>query len=453
MSTPVLSIIGGGLAGCEAAWQAAERGLRVRLYEMRPEVLTGAHVTPFLAELICSNSLGSDLPDRAGGILKQELRSLESLLMRCADECALPAGGALAVDREKFSRKVTEAIGQHPRINVIRQEVKVVPESPTIIATGPLTSPDFARALERFTGQEHLFFYDAIAPIIASDSIDYSVAFKGSRIFGQRGTVTHGGEGDYLNCPLNREEYYSFVDKLINAERIPLKGFEIVIESGVTAGAGKFFEGCLPVEVLARRECDALAYGPLRPVGLIDPRCGKRPFAVVQLRQDNHAATLYNMVGFQTNLTYPEQRRVFRMIPGLENAVFERYGQMHRNTFIDAPAVINATLQSKRRESLFFAGQIIGVEGYAGNIATGLLAGINASRFLHGQELILLPRETLIGALCFYVSHANPENFQPMKANLGLLPPLDGVTVKLGRRAKGKIMAERSAAVLKEIEI
>ncbi len=419
MSEATLTVIGGGLAGSEAAWQAAERGVQVVLYEMRPKVTTGAHVSDRLAELVCSNSLGSNLPDRAAGVLKAELRRLGSLLLKIADESAVPAGGALAVDREVFAQKVTEALENHPNIRIVREEVTEVPAQPAIIATGPLTSARFSQALIRLTGQEQLYFYDAIAPIVVADSIDMNICFRAAR-YGR-------GEDDYINCPMNREEYEAFVEALVQAERIELHAFEKpVLESGagVRAGKGKFFEGCLPIEVLARRGREALAFGPLRPVGLTDPRTGKRPYAVVQLRQDNLAGTLYNMVGFQTNLKFGEQRRVFRMIPGLAQAEFARYGQMHRNTFLFSPALLRPTLQFRQRDDLFFAGQITGVEGYVGNIATGLLAGWNAARLLHGQPPLVLPRETMLGALCHYITHASEADFQPMKANYGILPPL-----------------------------
>lgn len=421
MSKPELVVVGGGLAGSEAAWQAAERGVKVVLYEMRPRVSTGAHTTDRLAELVCSNSLGSNLPDRAAGVLKHELRRMGSLLLRIAEEVAVPAGGALAVDREQFAERVTNALQNHPNIEIRREEVTAIPEKPAIIATGPLTSPRLSRALEKLTGFEHLYFYDAIAPIVVADSINMEVCFRASR-YGRGGE-----EGDYINCPMNREEYERFVDALVNAERIELHDFEKPIlegEHGVRAGKGKFFEGCLPIEVLARRGRDALAFGPLRPVGLTDPRTGKRPYAVVQLRQDNLAGTLYNMVGFQTNLKFGEQKRVFRLIPGLENAEFARFGQMHRNTFIFSPALLLPTLQFRTRPNLFFAGQITGVEGYVGNIATGLLAGWNAARFLQGKQPLVLPRETMLGALCHYITHASEADFQPMKANYGILPPL-----------------------------
>ena len=419
---PKLIVVGGGLAGSEAAWQAAQRGVAVTLYEMRPKVTTGAHVSDRLAELVCSNSLGSNLPDRAAGVLKAELRRMNSLLMQAADESAVPAGGALAVDRDVFAQKVTAALEAHPNITIVREEVTEIPAEPAIIASGPLTSNRLSHAIAELTGQEHLYFYDAIAPIVVADSIDMNICFRASR-YG-RGEQE---EGDYINCPMNREEYDAFIEALVNAERIELHDFEKpVLESGagVRAGKGKFFEGCLPIEVLARRGHDALAFGPLRPVGLTDPRTGKRPYAVVQLRQDNLAGTLYNIVGFQTNLKFGEQRRVLRMIPGLGHAEFARYGQMHRNTFLFSPALLRPTLQFHNRDDLFFAGQITGVEGYVGNIATGLLAGWNAARVLQGQQPLVLPQETMLGALCHYITHASAADFQPMKANYGIVPPL-----------------------------
>ncbi len=425
-----LIVIGGGLAGSEAAWQAAERGIKVDLYEMRPKQRTGAHTTARLAELVCSNSLGSKLPDRAPGLLKTEIERLGSMLLSCAQETAVPAGGALAVDRDGFARRVTERIEGHPNIRLIREEYPQIPESPAVIASGPLTSHRLSESLAAWTGQEHLYFFDAISPIVTLESINFDVAYRASRY--NRGDQDNG---DYINCPMDSEEYYAFVDALVHAKRIELRGFELELERGVKAGAHKFFEGCLPVEIMARRGRDTLAYGPMRPVGLRDPRTGKRPYAVLQLRQDNLAGTLYNLVGFQTNLTFSEQRRVFRMIPGLEDAEFARYGQMHRNTFIFSPAHLLPTLQSRRREDLFFAGQITGVEGYVGNIATGLLAGLNAARVLRGEAPVTLPPTTMLGALCHYITRAAPADFQPMKANFGILPPLE---TKLGRGRRNR---------------
>jgi methylenetetrahydrofolate--tRNA-(uracil-5-)-methyltransferase len=435
-----LIVIGGGLAGSEAAYQAAQNGLQVQLYEMRPSTQTGAHQTQDLAELVCSNSLGSNLPDRASGLLKNEVRLLGSMLLECAEAAALPAGGALAVDRELFARLVTERIESHPNIKIIREEVREIPESPCIVASGPLTSSALSKSIASLSTEEHLFFFDAIAPVIHADSINMQVAFRASRY----GTGEQD-EGDYINCPLTREEYYAFVEALLRAERIQLRTFEEAIKSGIKAG--QFFEGCLPIEIIAERGLDSLAFGPMRPVGLRDPRTGKRPYAVVQLRQDNLAGSLYNLVGFQTNLKYLEQKRVLRLIPGLENAEFLRYGQMHRNTFIASPKLLRPTLQHMQRDDLFFAGQITGVEGYMGNIATGLLAGINAARVDRNDEPLTLPQTTMLGALCHYITHCDLKDFQPMKANFGILPALEG-TAKIGKRERGKLYAERALADL-----
>jgi methylenetetrahydrofolate--tRNA-(uracil-5-)-methyltransferase len=439
MDNTHLTIIGGGLAGSEAAWQAAQLGINVKLHEMRPGVSTGAHQSAELAELICSNSLGSNLPDRASGVLKNELRKLGSMLLECAEATALPAGAALAVDRDLFASSVTERIQKHPMIEVIREEVKYIPETPTIIASGPLTSPALSQALAELNGEEHLYFFDAIAPIVSYDSINMEIAFRASR-YGKG----EQDEGDYINCPFTKEEYETFVDALLIAERIALRSFENAIQDGVKAGMHNFFEGCLPVEIIAERGRDSLAFGPMRPVGLIDPNNGRRPYAVVQLRQDNLAGDLFNLVGFQTNLKFPEQRRVLGMIPGLENAEFVRYGQMHRNTFLASPKLLRPTLQHKDRDDLFFAGQITGVEGYMGNIATGLLAGLNAARLLKSQALLELPLSTMLGALCNYVTHADMADFQPMKANFGILPPLKMGGKKMGKRERGQAYADRA---------
>jgi methylenetetrahydrofolate--tRNA-(uracil-5-)-methyltransferase len=433
-----LTIIGGGLAGSEAAWQAAELGIRVTLYEMRPALSTGAHTGPYLAELVCSNSLGSNQIDRASGLLKEELRHLGSLLLRCAEETAVPAGGALAVDREAFARRVTGLIEAHANIELIRQEVTEIPASPAIIATGPLTSPALSLAVQNLTGQQHLYFYDAIAPIVTRESIDMDIAYRASR-YGKG----EQEQGDYINCPLTRDEYRAFVEALIQAERIELREFERDVETGVRAGMHHFFEGCLPVEILARRGQDALAYGPMRPVGLTDPHTGHRPFAVVQLRQDNLSGTIYNLVGFQTNLTYTEQQKVFRLIPGLEKAEFVRFGQMHRNTFIYSPSLLRPSLQFHNRDDLLFAGQIIGVEGYMGNIATGLLAGQNAARTLLGQDPMVLPATTMLGALCHYITQAAPSDFQPMKANFGILAPFESPLPR-SKQMRNQLYAQRA---------
>ena len=434
-------VIGGGLAGSEAAWQLAQSGFKVKLYEMRPSISTGAHLGGDLAELVCSNSLGSNLPDRASGVLKNELRHLNSMLLDCAESSALPAGAALAVDREAFAHMATEKIQSHPNIEIVREEMKEIPQTPVIIASGPLTSENLSQSIAKLSGEEHLFFFDAIAPIAHAESINMEIAFRASR-YGKGDQ----DEGDYINCPFTKDEYYAFVTALQSAERIELRSFEEAIKAGVKAGA--FFEGCLPIEVIAERGTDSLAYGPMRPVGLRDPRTGKRPYGVVQLRQDNLAASLYNLVGFQTNLKFPEQKRVLRMIPGLEQAEFERFGQMHRNTFIASPKLLRPTLQHITRDDLFFAGQITGVEGYMGNIATGLLAGLNAARLLAQKPLITLPNETMLGALCHYITNASLKDFQTMKANFGILPPLE-LEKRTGKRERGQLYADRAANVLR----
>lgn len=423
MAAPQLTVIGGGLAGSEAAWQAAQRGVEVLLFEMRPSRTTPAHCTDQLAELVCSNSLGSDLPDRAPGLLKTELRRLGSLILSAADQTAVPAGGALAVGREAFSGRVTERVQAHPLIKVIRQEVGELPlQGVSVVASGPLTSDRLAADIARLAGRESLFFYDAMAPIVTLESVDLARVFRASRY--------DQAEGDYINCPMTREEYDAFVDALLSAERAPLRDFE-----------GPYFEACLPVEVIAERGHEALAFGPLKPVGLLDPRTGKRPYAVVQLRQDNIAATLYNLVGFQTNLRWSEQRRVFRMIPGLEHAEFARLGQMHRNTYIDSPSLLEPTMAFRGRPGLFFGGQITGTEGYVGSTASGYVAGLNAARTLLGLQPLAFPATTVIGALCKYVTSPQ-QGFQPMKPNFGLLPPL--ARPARGKREKHRQLAERS---------
>jgi methylenetetrahydrofolate--tRNA-(uracil-5-)-methyltransferase len=438
ITQPGLIVVGGGLAGAEAAWQAATRGIRVNLFEMRPSVQTGAHRTEHLAELVCSNSLGSNLPDRASGVLKSELRAMHSLLMRCAEETAVPAGGALAVDRELFAQKVTAAITNHPNIKIIREEVTEIPQVPAVIASGPLTSGRLSSAIQKITGYEQIFFFDAIAPIAYKNSINLEVAYQASRY----GEEIDGSVGDYLNCPMNKEQYYQFVEALLQAERIKLHDYENNMHEGVLAGDPKYFEGCLPIEIIAERGKDALAYGPMRPVGLTDRRTGIQSYAVVQLRQDNRAKTLYNLVGFQTNLKYDEQKRVFRMIPGLESVEFARFGQMHRNTFIFSPALLRESLQYKYRDDLFFAGQITGVEGYLGNVATGLLAGWNAANQILGKPILQMPPGTVIGSLCRYIVHAEARDFQPMKANFGILPDLEAKI--RGKRDRAAAFAERS---------
>lgn len=447
-------VIGAGLAGTEAAWQAAERGASVLLYEMRPGRMTSAHQTGDMAELVCSNSLGSNLPDRALGVLKQELRRLGSLIIRIADQHAVPAGGALAVDREAFAAGVTAEIERHPRITVVREEVTELPQGlPVIVATGPLTSAPLAEVIRALAGEETLYFFDAMAPIVMGDTVDMAVAFRQSRYAKpQSGEVTSDAEGavaepegDYINCPLDKDEYFTFVQGVNDAEKISLREFE------EDDAARRYFEGCLPIEVLAGRDPMALAFGPMRPVGLRDPRTGRRPFAAVQLRQDNAAGTLYNLVGFQTNIKWGDQERVLRMIPGLAHAEFVRFGQMHRNTFINSPKLLRPTLQWRRegvhgRDALFFAGQLTGTEGYVGSAASGLIAGLNAWAILAGQRLVELPPTTMLGALLHYITYAEPESFQPMKANFGLLPELDPFV--RDKRRRYTAYAERSRADL-----
>lgn len=408
-----VTIVGGGLAGSEAAWQVAQRGVGVRLFEMRPVSPTPVHHTGLLAELVCSNSLGSALPDSPAGLLKEEMRRLGSLIIQAADKAAIPAGSALAVDREVFAKRITEALESHPLVELIRKEVTDIPEGIAIVATGPLTSPPLAEAIEKLTGAHDLYFYDAASPILTAESLDASAGFWASR-YGK-------GGADYFNCVLTEEEYGAFWEALINAERHePHLGDEL-----------RFFEGCMPVEDLAARGKDTLRFGPMRPVGLIDPRTGRQPFAVVQLRKENLGGTLLEMVGFQTRLKWNEQKRVFSLIPALRHAEFVRYGVIHRNTFLNAPRVLLPTFQFRGRPDLFFAGQITGVEGYVESSASGLIAGMNAARLALGEELITLPPDTMIGALANYISHADPHHFQPMNANFGLLPPPE-------KRVRGK---------------
>ena len=419
-SVTEIIVVGGGLAGSEAAWQAAERGARVRLYEMRPGSFTPAHKTDRLAELVCSNSLKSDSPENCHGLLKQELTSYGSVIMLAARAHAIPAGSALAVDRDAFADEVTARLARHPRITIVRDEVKAIPsEKPVIIATGPLTSDRLADALrDRFvdyqasgdpsaTTRDLLYFYDAVSPIIAGDSIDRTVAFAASR-------YDKGGD-DYLNCPLTREAYQCFWETIRSAELTPIHSFE----------EARYFERCLPIEVLATRGEDALRFGPMKPVGLVDPRTGRQPYAVVQLRLENREGTMYNMVGFQTRLKWDEQRRVLRTIPGLSGAEFLRYGSIHRNTFISAPALLQETMQFKGDPGVLLAGQLTGVEGYLESAGTGLMAGVNPARLLQGEAPVVLPQTTALGSLIPHICHANPRAFQPMNANFGLLPPLD----------------------------
>ncbi|MDN5362270.1 MAG: methylenetetrahydrofolate--tRNA-(uracil-5-)-methyltransferase [Moorella sp. (in: firmicutes)] len=402
-----VTIIGGGLAGSEAAWQAARRGVAVELWEMRPEKLTPAHSTGYLAELVCSNSLRADSLENAAGLLKAEMRQAGSLIMAVAATCRVPAGKALAVDREEFAARVTAAIESHPGITLVREEMQVIPgDGVVIIATGPLTSPAMTRALQEFAGAEYLYFYDAAAPIVTAESLDYSRIFRASR---------YGRGEDYLNCPFNQEEYEAFYQALVAAERHPGHEFEAEV----------VFEGCMPVEVMAARGKDTLRFGPLRPVGLIDPATGQEPYAVVQLRQDNAAGTLYNLVGFQTSLRWGEQERVFRLIPGLQEAEFVRFGVMHRNTYINSPLLLQPTLQLKAEPRIFLAGQLTGVEGYIESAACGLVAGINAARYVRGEEPLVPSTFTAHGALLHYITDPTHTPFQPMHINYGLLPPLE----------------------------
>jgi methylenetetrahydrofolate--tRNA-(uracil-5-)-methyltransferase len=420
-----VTIIGGGLAGCEAAWQLARRGVAVDLYEMRPVRRTEAHQTDRLAELVCSNSFRNASLETAVGCLKDEMRRLGSLILAVADRTTVPAGAALAVDRNLFAEGVTRAIAEHPNVHLHREELTAIAGDVTIVATGPLTSPALSSALERLFGEKHLYFYDAIAPIVTAESIDMAVAYRASR-YGK------GGD-DYVNCPMDREQYYAFVDAVTAAEKVPAKQFERTV----------YFEGCMPIEEMARRGRDTLAFGPMRPVGLIDPRTGARPYAVVQLRQDDAEGRLYNMVGFQTKMTYPEQRRVLRTIPGLAAAEFVRLGSLHRNTFIDAPNILLPTLQLQIARRTFLAGQIIGVEGYVESAAAGLLAGINAARLLRDEPLVTPPATTAFGSLLAYVTQRGRKEFQPMNANYGLFPPVAGRW--RGREKKLKL-AERALA-------
>ena len=405
-----VTVIGGGLAGSEAAWQIARRGVPVRLYEMRPVVMTPAHETGDLAELVCSNSLGSSLDSTAGGLLKRELELMGSLIIKVAEQTKVPAGSALAVDRKLFAQEVTRRLEEHPLIEIIREECQAIPPGIVVIATGPLTSRSMSCALQKLTKAENLYFYDAAAPIVLGESIRYDLGFWGAR-YGK-------GSADYFNCPMTKEEYLTFWQALTTAEVAPLHGHELDAEGFPV------FEGCLPVEVIARRGEDALRYGPFRPVGLVDV-AGKRPYAVLQLRRENTEATLFNLVGCQTRLKWGEQKRVFRLIPALQEAEFVRYGVMHRNTFINSPTVLEPSFQFRQEPRLFLAGQITGVEGYVESTASGLLAGLNAARLFLGQEPLTLPRETMLGSLAHYIATASPENFQPMNANFGILPPLE----------------------------
>lgn len=425
----VVNVIGAGLAGSEAAFQIAERGVKVNLYEMRPVRQTPAHHTDKFAELVCSNSLRANALTNAVGVLKEEMRALSSVIISSADDCSVPAGGALAVDRHEFAAKVTERVKNHPNVTVYNEEMTAIPQGITVIATGPLTSEALSQQLKELTGEEYLYFYDAAAPIIEKDSIDMNKAYLKSRY--------DKGEAAYLNCPMNEEEFDRFYEALISAETVPLKEFEKEI----------FFEGCMPVEVLAQRGKKTLLFGPMKPVGLEDPRTGKRPYAVVQLRQDDAAGTLYNIVGFQTHLKWGPQKEVLQLIPGLENAEIVRYGVMHRNTFINSPKVLKPTYQFKDRHDLFFAGQMTGVEGYVESAASGLVAGINAARLALGQDPVIVPRETAIGSMANYITTADQKNFQPMNANFGLFPSLE-VKMK-SKKERAEAQAERALETIR----
>ncbi|MBQ2158119.1 MAG: methylenetetrahydrofolate--tRNA-(uracil(54)-C(5))-methyltransferase (FADH(2)-oxidizing) TrmFO [Oscillospiraceae bacterium] len=426
-----VKVIGAGLAGSEAAWQLAKRGVKVKLYEMKPDKRTPAHVSDGFAELVCSNSLRSDELTNAVGLLKEEMRRLDSLIMRAADLNKVPAGGALAVDRFSFSKYVTDALSSHPNVEIIRGEVSEIPEGRVIVASGPLTSDSLAEKITALTGGDGLNFYDAVAPIVTLESVDMESAWFASRY--DKGTA------DYVNCPMTREEYDSFVKELASAEEAELHGF---VDGGV-------FEGCMPVEVMARRGLDTLRYGPLKPVGLKDPKTGREPYAVVQLRMDNSEGTLYNMVGFQTHLKFPEQRRVFKMIPALRNAEFVRYGVMHRNTYLNSPRLLDDLYRLKKEPRISFAGQMTGVEGYVESAASGLLAGLSAAREALGLDPVDFPRETAIGALGKYVSDESIYDFQPMNVNFGIIAPLDH-RVK-GKRNKNAAISERSLGIIDEL--
>ncbi len=432
-----VNVIGAGLAGSEAALQLAKRGIKVNLYEMRPHKTTGAHKTEKFAEFVCSNSLGAHDISNASGLLKKEMQLLGGELIEIAFECQVPAGGALAIDRELFSQKVTDKILSNPNITVVKEEVTQIPEGPTIIASGPLTSSDFAQAIKDFTKSEHLYFFDAIAPIVEVDSVNFDKAFYASRY--------DKGEASYINCPMNKEEYENFYKILVNAEKIELKEFE--------KGA-KFFESCLPIEVIASRGIDTLRFGPMKPVGLVDKRTGVENYAVVQLRQDNSAKTLYNLVGFQTNLKWGAQKELLQSIPGLENVSIVRYGVMHRNTFINSPRLLKPTLQTRERKDLFFAGQITGTEGYTESIASGMMAGINMARFLNGVELLELPTTTVLGALTHYISDENHTKFQPINSNWGILEPIDlPKKERKNKKMKNEMLAKRAIEALQRVNV
>nr|WP_100489615.1 FADH(2)-oxidizing methylenetetrahydrofolate--tRNA-(uracil(54)-C(5))-methyltransferase TrmFO [Sporolactobacillus pectinivorans] len=433
MTEQIVSVIGAGLAGSEAAWQIARRGVKVNLYEMRPGKYTPAHHTDQFAELVCTNSLRSNTLTNAVGILKEEMRRLDSVIMNAADSASVPAGGALAVDRHDFSARVTECITSLPNVTVFHEEVTHIPDGPTIIATGPLTSEKLSAELTAYTGEKDLYFYDAAAPIIDGETINRERVYLKSRY--------DKGDAAYLNCPMDENEFNRFYHALVTAETAPMKAFE----------KENYFNGCMPVEIMARQGAKTLLFGPLKPVGLEDPNTGKRPYAVVQLRQDNAAGTLFNIVGFQTHLKWGAQKEVFRLIPGLEHADIVRYGVMHRNTFLNSPRLLDPTYQTRARKTLFFAGQMTGVEGYVESAASGLIAGINAARLAEGQESLIFPEETIIGSMAHYISHAASHNFQPMNANFGLLPPIEAhVRDKKERAAK---YADRALNTIQNVAI
>ncbi|DAA95836.1 TPA: methylenetetrahydrofolate--tRNA-(uracil(54)-C(5))-methyltransferase (FADH(2)-oxidizing) TrmFO [Candidatus Gastranaerophilales bacterium HUM_9] len=432
-----VNIVGGGLAGSEAALQLAKRGIKVNLYEMRPKKSTGAHVSGDFAEFVCSNSLGSFDVTNASGLLKKEMELLGGELIKIAYDCSVPAGNALAIDRTLFSRTVTEKIRSNENITVIEGEVEKIPEGYTIMASGPLTSDILSKDIQQFTEEEHLHFFDAIAPIIEKDSINFDIAFYASRY--------DKGEASYINCPMNKEQYEKFYEFLINAPKIELKEFE---------KKAKFFESCLPVEVLASRGVDTLRFGPMKPVGLVDKRTGDENYAVVQLRQDNSAKTLYNIVGFQTNLKWGAQKELISLIPGLENANIMRYGVMHRNTFVNSPEILLPTLQTKKRNDLFFAGQITGTEGYTESIATGMLAGINMARLVEGKELLELPTEMMLGALTHYITSPVQKHFQPINSNWAIVKEMEiPKKIRKNKKEKNKILSDRAIEVAKNIII
>jgi methylenetetrahydrofolate--tRNA-(uracil-5-)-methyltransferase len=444
----MIHVIGGGLAGCEAAWQAVSLGVRVVLHEMRPGRATAVHKTGHLAELVCSNSLRGDKLDNAVGLLKEEMRRLGSIVMRAADDHRVPAGAALAVDREGFSRAMTDAIHSHPLITVLREEVPQLPADssmfPLIVATGPLTSDSLSADIASLVGADHLYFYDAISPIVLAETIDMAKVFRASRwdrsLAPRDACGVDDGQGDYLNCPMSKEEYERFYDALTTAESATVHDFD----------RERFFEGCLPIEVMAHRGRDTLRFGPMKPVGLIDPRTGRPPYAVVQLRQDNLAGDHFSLVGFQTQLKWGEQARVLRLIPGLEQAEFARFGMVHRNTYINAPTVLLDTWQTRTRRDLFFAGQISGVEGYVESAASGLIAGRNAASLVLGEQPRVPPRTTAIGALAYYVSHADPRNYQPTNITFGIMAPGESPNRRIGRLERKLAIAERALRDLDE---